>query len=302
MELRKIQYFLRIVEEGSLSKAAQSLYLTQPTLSRFLEKLEQEVGAALFTRSRNNALVLTPEGETYLKTARKIDALWRALDEELAPGRKQENKLTFGISGDYLQPFAAQCARQVMERYPGVSVSYFCDSSPEIQRLVAQGEIRIGLCAFDKKDPLLSYAQCSKTEMNLVVSKAHPLAQHSYRLPGQADKRIALRQLEENAEFVMMRGRTVLREITEKYMSKQKYTPKVTQTYVRHGALPEVVGGSQLIGFCPASDFSDRFAYIALEPAFHYCHGVCWLRKTVLTPQEKMLISLLKEMPQERRL
>ena len=42
MELKKIEYFLRIVDEGSLSKAAQSLYLTQPTLSRFLEKLESE--------------------------------------------------------------------------------------------------------------------------------------------------------------------------------------------------------------------------------------------------------------------
>jgi len=300
MELRKIQYFLRIVEEGSLSKAAQSLYLTQPTLSRFLEKLEQEVGVALFTRSRNNALVLTPEGETYLKAARKIDALWRELDEALAPERKQENKLTFGISGDYLQPFAAQCARQVMERYPGVSVSYFCDSSPEIQRLVAQGEIRIGLCAFDKKDPMLFYAQCSKAEMNLVVSTEHPLAAQSYRLPGQEDRRINLRQLDETAQFAMMRGRTVLRQVTEKYLSKQKYTPNVTQTYVRHGSVSEVVGGSRLIGFCPANDLSERLAYIALQPPFYYCHGVCWLRKTALTAQEKLLVSLLKKMPPQR--
>ena len=44
MELKKIRYFLRIVEKGGLSKAAESLYLTQPTMSRFLAKLEEERG------------------------------------------------------------------------------------------------------------------------------------------------------------------------------------------------------------------------------------------------------------------
>ena len=56
MALRKIRYFLSIVENGSLSKAAQDLYLTQPTLSRFLAKLEEEVGHELFLRQKDNSL------------------------------------------------------------------------------------------------------------------------------------------------------------------------------------------------------------------------------------------------------
>lgn len=302
MELKKIQYFLRIVDEGSLSKAAQSLYLTQPALSRFLEKLEDELGVALFTRSKNNALVLTEAGKRYLETARKIDKLWRELDGELAFARAETGSLSFGIHGDYLLPFAAQCAEQVRQRYPEVSVSYFCDSSPEIQRLVAEGRIRLGLCAFEEKDPRLSYAPCGKVEMNLVVCREHPLAKHSYQLPGQEKHRLSVHQLDENAPFAMMRGNTVLRRTTEKYLNRQKFVPNIQQTYLRHGSIAQVVGGSRLLGFCPANNVSPRLAYIALDPPFYYNHGVCWLQKAVLSPAEKLLVSLLKKLPDRREL
>ena len=87
MELRNITYFLRIVETGSLSKAAESLYLTQPTLSRFLSKLEDELGVTLFRRSKSTALELTEAGQKIAVRARKLQeqyfsALYRGVSEE----------------------------------------------------------------------------------------------------------------------------------------------------------------------------------------------------------------------------
>ena len=176
MELKKIRWFLRIVEEGSLSRAAQSLYVSQPTLSRFLEKLETETGAALFTRDRSNTLHLTEAGNAYLQAARTIENIWEKLDRELDTHRQQTGQLVFGIHGDHLRPFAEECVKKMSQRYPELSVSYFCDSAPEIQRLVAKGQICMGICAYDEEDPGLSYIQCSKVPMNLVVSGEHPLA------------------------------------------------------------------------------------------------------------------------------
>lgn len=302
MELRKIQYFLKIVEEGSLSKAAQSLYLTQPTLSRFLEKLEDELGVALFIREKNNALTLTPAGKTYLQTARRIDAQLQKLDTQLQPYQKGDGKLTFGISGDYLLPFARECMEKVNAQYPELRVSCECDSSPQIQQMVAQGTVRIGLCAFLEKDPALAYAPCSKTEIDLVVAKDHPLAELSYRVPGQEDRRICLSQLPEDTGFAMMRGNTVLRRTVEAYLSRQRLTPDVKQTYSHHGSIARVVGTSRLVGFCPANNHSEQLAYLALDPPLYYVHGVCWQQKTSLHPAERLLVSLLKRMPTHRNL
>lgn len=88
MELKKIQYFLKIVETGSLSKAAEQLYLTQPTLSRFLLKLEEEAGTKLFSRGRDNSLSLTAGGLVYLEAARRIDAIWNDMQADLQQERE----------------------------------------------------------------------------------------------------------------------------------------------------------------------------------------------------------------------
>lgn len=56
MELRVLRYFITIAEEGSISKAAEKLMITQPTLSRQLKDLEQELGEPLFIREHNKSL------------------------------------------------------------------------------------------------------------------------------------------------------------------------------------------------------------------------------------------------------
>ena len=305
MELRKIHYFLRIVDKGSLSKAAQSLYLTQPTMSRFLDKLEEDVGVKLFTRRKDSALTLTEAGQKYLHAARQIDALWQALDLDLAINRvsNHEEQILFGIYGDHLQSFATACAEAVMEKYPGISVNFICDGSLEIQRQVVDGTLNLGLAAFAEKDPNLAYSLCGKAEMNLVVSNDHPLAEKAYALPGQQDLRINIHQLDSNAQFALMRDRTVLRETVQDYLLRQKYTPNVKQTYMRHGSIVSILTGNRsLIGFSPANNTSSKLAYIALDPPFYYCQAICCLKEKQLTPAEKMLVKLLKKQPTTRLL
>ena len=292
MELKKITWFLRIVDEGSLSKAAQSLYVSQPTLSRFLEKLESETGTPLFVRDRSNTLHLTSAGESYLQTARKIQSLWQKLDQELDRQRQQDQKLVFGIHGDHLRSFAEECVGKMAERYPEITVSYFCDSAPEIQRLALQGQICMGICAYEDKDPGLSYTQCSKTRMCFVVSQGHPSA----HLAGTPTK---LSQLQE-ASFAMMRGNTVLRRITEKWLKDQRCEVNVKQTYLRHGSLADVLTGGKLIGFCPENNISPHLRYIPAEPAYFYTQGICRPAKAPLTPAQRYLLSLLKKFPIHR--
>ena len=294
MELRKISYFLRIVEHGSLSKAAQSLYLTQPALSRFLDNLEDDVGVKLFTRSKSSALVLTPAGRAYLKTAQQMHELWKALDAELSPMRKDQNTIVFGIYGDFLQNFAASCAEMVTERFPNVSVKFFCDGSYEVQRQVAEGTLHLGLCAYEDQIESLTYLPCSKIEMKLVVSKDHPLNSRTQPL--------SLHHLEPDIPFALMRTNTVLRQSVEAYFRKIGYIPNVKRTYMRHGSITEVLSGGNLLGFCPENNISERLSYITLDPPFYYHQGICFPKNTTFTAAEKYLISLLKKQPEKRML
>ena len=75
MEFRVLQYFLAVAREQSISGAAQALHLSQPTLSRQLKEMEEELGKQLFIRS-NRKITLTPEGILLRSRAEELFALF----------------------------------------------------------------------------------------------------------------------------------------------------------------------------------------------------------------------------------
>lgn len=74
MDIRVLQYFLAVVREENITKAAQLLHITQPTLSRQLMGLEQELGVKLFSRN-NHSVTLTEEGMLFRRRAEEIVTL-----------------------------------------------------------------------------------------------------------------------------------------------------------------------------------------------------------------------------------
>ena len=82
MELRVLQYFLTVAREQSISAAAQALHLSQPTLSRQLKEMEEELGKTLFLRG-NRKITLTEEGMILRKRAQEVMELLEKAQEEI---------------------------------------------------------------------------------------------------------------------------------------------------------------------------------------------------------------------------
>ena len=81
MEIRVLKYFLAVAKEGNITKAANFLHLTQPTLSRQLQDLEKELGQKLLIRGRYN-VTLTPEGHILKQRAEEIIDLAKKTEQE----------------------------------------------------------------------------------------------------------------------------------------------------------------------------------------------------------------------------
>jgi DNA-binding transcriptional LysR family regulator len=119
--------FLAVAEAGSLSGAARALRVGQPTLSRRMGLLEQQLDGALFVR-RPHGVALTPLGERLLPTARRM-AEWASDAERLAAGRERrpEGKVRIaappGVAFDFLAPLAAALRRRI----PGVRLEVLAD-------------------------------------------------------------------------------------------------------------------------------------------------------------------------------
>ena len=96
MELRALRYFLTIAREENFSKAAEMLHVTQPTMSRQISQMEDELGVKLFRRSTRN-VVLTNEGMLFRRRAEEILSLLdKAEQEVLQPSRELEGTVSIG--------------------------------------------------------------------------------------------------------------------------------------------------------------------------------------------------------------
>ncbi|MBQ9327483.1 MAG: LysR family transcriptional regulator [Solobacterium sp.] len=116
MELRTMQYYLAVVREGTISAAAQSLHIAQPSLSRSMKELEEELGTALFVRG-NRRITLTEEGMIFRKRAEEMIRLMRLTEEEISHAERNiYGSVRIGagesLSFHYLSRAAASLAKE----------------------------------------------------------------------------------------------------------------------------------------------------------------------------------------------
>lgn len=136
MEIRLLRYFIAIASEGNVSRAAEALHITQPTLSRQLAQLEEELGVKLFYRDKQR-LNLTNEGSLLHRRAKEILALVDKAETELGQGDEFVTghiDITCGEIGAVW--LLAKLISSFKEKYPQITYSiYTCNADTSKERL-----------------------------------------------------------------------------------------------------------------------------------------------------------------------
>lgn len=136
MEIRILRYFVTIAREGNISRAAEALHITQPTLSRQLAQLEEELGVQLFYRDKHR-LFLTSEGQLLHRRAKEILALVDKAETELGQGDEFVTghiDITCGEIGAVW--LLAELIKAFKEKYPQITYSiYTCNADTSKERL-----------------------------------------------------------------------------------------------------------------------------------------------------------------------
>ena len=145
MELRVLNYFLMAAREENITKAAQLLHVTQPTLSRQLMQLEEELGVKLFQRS-NHCIVLTEEGMLLKRRAQELVSLAEKTRQDLM---QKDTELTGEISigcGELQSvDFLAKLLARFQVEHPLVQMSIFSSNTDSIKERIENGTLDIGL-------------------------------------------------------------------------------------------------------------------------------------------------------------
>lgn len=145
MELRVLNYFLAIAREESFTKAANMLHVTQPTLSRQIADLEQELGVKLFVRSNHN-IILTEDGMILKRRAQEILSL---ADKTKRDFLQKDESLAGTISigsGEFRSTkYLAKIIAEFHKKYPNVKYEIYSGNAGNIRDYIERGLLDIGL-------------------------------------------------------------------------------------------------------------------------------------------------------------
>lgn len=148
MELRVLHYFLAVAREQSISAAAESLHLSQPTLSTQLKDLEYELGKQLLIRGTKGSrkVLLTEEGMILRKRAEEIFELVRKTENEITVSDSSiEGEVIIGAGESDIFRLIAKCAGELNSEYPGIHFSVLSGNADFVLEQLNKGLIDFGL-------------------------------------------------------------------------------------------------------------------------------------------------------------
>ena len=179
MEMNQLEFFRKVVEEGSFSKAAERVYRTQPAVSIAIRRLEEEIGAPLFERSQKTP-ALTDVGQLVYDYAKRILSLRdQALDGVAELKSLKRGRVRIGANESTSHYLLPQIILDYRKRYPQVKVEIFGHSSDHLSREVLDGKVDFALMAFDPVDSDLESFPVLKDELVLIMHPNHPLAKRA---------------------------------------------------------------------------------------------------------------------------
>lgn len=165
-----------IFRNGSITKAAAELYISQPALSKYLKNVETEVGSPLFNRI-GNEMIPTHAGSRYLSYAEQIAALrndWEDECADIAGGNRGGLSVAIPLMrGSCVMP---DVLAKFYGRYPGVRVSLAEESHSLEKLLLSSREIDLVVYNDIAPDPALVHRELGREEVVLVMAENHPLA------------------------------------------------------------------------------------------------------------------------------
>lgn len=145
MELRVLQYFLVVAREENITKAAALLHITQPTLSRQLMQMEEELGVKLFHRGRHNIL-LTEEGMLLRRRAQEIVDLTEKTQKELMHGEESvSGEIAIGCGETQNMKSLSEMIASFQAKYPNVLFHIYTAIADDVKERLENGILDMGL-------------------------------------------------------------------------------------------------------------------------------------------------------------
>ncbi len=229
---RRLQVFHAVAKQSSFTKAAETLFMTQPAVTFQIKQLEEHFNTRLFDRGHGK-ISLTPAGEVVLDYAERILSLSAELDTRISELTGEvQGLLLIGASMTIAEFMLPRVLGEFKVAYPGVKARLTVANSETIEHGVAAHSLDIGLIEAPSHLPSLSTEECCEDELQVVCSPAHPLAKL---------KSVTPKHLMQHA-YVSREPGSGTREVTDSYFRNAGLAPEEVNTVMELGS-PDAIKG-----------------------------------------------------------
>jgi LysR family hca operon transcriptional activator len=243
MELRHLRYFVAVAETGSLTIAAERrLHTSQPSLSRQIRDLEEQVGAELFSRSARG-VELTAAGKAFLDHARlaltQVDAAVEAARRAAQPAKQ---RFALGFLTGQEMTWLSKAMSILREELPNVDVTVSSDYSPDLAEGLARGKLDV---AFLRSEPGfdLTYHAVSREPLVVLMPSDHHLASR---------KSIRPQDLVGEKFIAMASKAKVLRTVIDDYLQREGLDIVPSQNVDNPAMVMSLVASTRGVALIPA--------------------------------------------------
>lgn len=293
MEIRVLKYFLAVAREGSITGAANSLHLTQPTLTRQLQELEKELGQKLLIRGKYR-VTLTPEGMMLRKRAQEIIDMVEKTEAEF-------QAISDTISGDiYIgggetdsMKYIAEIIKEIQNEYPEIKFHIYSGNAEDVTEKLDRGLLDFGILI--QPIDLSKYDNITlpdKDVWGVIMRKDNPLA---------IKKCIKLKDLSELPLLVS-------RQLSPKYSKESgfldwfgdKYKDldiKATYNLVYNAVVMVKAGVGNAITLDKLADTSteSKVCFRPLSPKLESGLDIVWKKYQIFSPAAKLFLDKMKK-------
>lgn len=239
MDFRDLTYVLAIARHQNITRAAEALFITQPTLSKFLSSLEDELGLKLFQRA-GGRYVLTYAGERYVEKAEAILRIKSQLDAELADIVKRDvgvlNVAFPTMRCTYMLPAVLPAFEA---KYPNITVKIHEGNSSRLEELLLNRDVEIAFFTepYGRGNPQITYEVLGVEELLICARKDHPIGRFAKPNPASRYPRLELSQLQ-NERLIIMQNNQRTGQIMSGYL---KETGLEWPNVLRTSSLPAII-------------------------------------------------------------
>lgn len=246
LELKELSHFIEVVRYGGFSRAAENIYVSQPTLSKSIKKLELTLNVELFERSTRK-LILTDAGSIVYEQAQEIlgktDELTMLLNDlALVP----KGKIHFGVPPLIGALFFPEIARSFTVFNPEIKLELVEHGARKIESLIDEGKVDIGIVVLPTVNDKFNIFPFKKEVFEVFLHANHPLAKK---------EKLTLTELK-NEDFILFNPEFTLHDLIIRHCQNAGFEPNIAYESSQWDLITELVNNELGITILPQSVYS----------------------------------------------